>query len=124
MNPNTGMTDLDISKLSVDEATRKVLAHVLEDFAAPDPAKPWTEHVLRIPVPLGQFPVPELAPAALESAGFVHQRWEEKTAWCIGGQFRRRNVSFASTKFGLRAIIETDRELTPAPCRPPSSPPA
>jgi len=51
----------------------------------------------------------------LEWAGFVHQRWEEKTAWRIGGQFRGRNVSFASTKFGLKAMVETDQELTPAP---------
>lgn len=106
---------MDISKLSVDEATRKVLGHVLADFAAPDPAMPWTEHELSVPVPLEQFPVPELARAALESAGFVHQRWEEKTAWRVGGQFRGRNVSFASTKFGLKALVETDRELPPAP---------
>lgn len=106
---------MDISKLSVDEETLKLLAHVLADLTAPDPAKPWTGHELRLQVPSEQFPVPELARAALESAGFVHQRWEEKTAWRVGGQFRGRNVSFASTKFGLKAMVETDRELTPAP---------
>ncbi len=109
------MSDVDLSKLSVNEATRKVLAHVLADFAPPDPAKPWEVHELSVPVPLEQFPIPELARAALESAGFVHQRWEEKTAWRVGGQFRGRNVSFASTKFGLKAMVETDQELTPAP---------
>jgi hypothetical protein len=52
MNPTTGMTDVDISKLSVGEATRKVLAQVLADFAAPDPAKPWTQG-LGWPCPAG-----------------------------------------------------------------------
>lgn len=104
---------MEISALTADAEIQKVLSHVLADFAAPDPTKPWKAHELRIRVPSEDFPVPELARAALESAGFVNHRWEEKTAWRVGGQFRERNVSFASTKLGLKAMIETDRKLAP-----------
>lgn len=104
---------MDISDLIADTDAQKILTRILADFAAPDPAKPWKAHELRIPLESKDFPVPELAKAALESAGFVNQRWEEKTAWRVGGQFRGCNVSLASTKFGLKAMVETDRELAP-----------
>lgn len=105
---------MDISALQPDAEGEQILAHILADFAPHDPEVPWTGGELRCPVRADDFPVPELARAALAWVGFVNQPWDEKTAWRLGGRFRGTNVSFASTKFGLRMMLETDRELTPS----------
>lgn len=104
---------MDISALQPDAEAERVLAHILDDFAPYDPKFPWTGGELRSPVREEDFPVPELARAALAWVGFVDQPWDEKTAWRLGGRFRGTNISFASTKFGLRVMLETDRDLTP-----------
>ncbi|MBB3045640.1 hypothetical protein [Nocardioides soli] len=115
---------MDITSLQPDEETQRILGHILAEFAPDDPERPWKKGELRSPVQEGDFPVPELARAALVWAGFVNQRgWDEKTAWRVGGRFRDTNVSFASTKFGLRVMVETDRQLTPTENQPFTPPP-
>lgn len=115
---------MDITSLQPDEETQRILRHILAEFAPDDPARPWKQGELRSPAQEADFPVPELARAALVWAGFVNQRgWDEKTAWRVGGRFRGTNVSFVSTKFGLKVMVETDRQLTPTEDQPFTPPP-
>ncbi len=114
---------MDFTSLQPDQVTREILEHVLVDFAPYDPGRPWTGGELRSPVDGSHFAVPELAHAVLRWAGFVYQHWDEKTAWRVGGRFRETNVSFALTKFGLKAMVETTRELVAAKDQPFVPPP-
>ncbi|GAB2758315.1 hypothetical protein GCM10027020_08420 [Nocardioides salsibiostraticola] len=99
---------MDFAALEPNEKTAGLLKRIMADFAPDDPERPWTDGEMRIAVPMDQFPLPELARAALHWAGFVPQRWDDKTAWRLGGRFRDRNVSLASTKYGLRFMVEAD----------------
>lgn len=99
---------MDFAALEPNEKTAGLLRQIMVDFAPDDPERAWTDGEIRIAVPGDQFPLPELARAALRWAGFVPQRWDDKTAWRLGGRFRDRNVSLASTKYGLRFMVEAD----------------
>lgn len=103
---------MDFTDLRPDAEAQRILSHILVDFAADDPAQPWADGELRVSVREDAFPVPDLALAALVWVGFVDQRWDEKTAWRLGGRFRNTNVSFASTKFGLRVMVESGPEVS------------
>ena len=107
-----------MTSLKPDKETERILGHILAEFAPNDSARLWTKGELRTPVKDDDFPIPELARAALVWAGFVDQPWDEKTAWRVGGRFRETNVSFASTKFGLKVMVETDRELNEIEAQP------
>jgi len=112
---------MDMTALQPDPETERILRHIMSDFAPDDLERPWTGGEVRMPVKSEEFPVPELARAALAWVGFVDQRWDEKTAWRVGGVFCNTNVSFALTKFGLKFMAETDHALAPLedPARPP-----
>jgi hypothetical protein len=103
---------VDFTNLQPNVEAQRILNHILVDFAADDPAQPWAGGELRVPLRDDDFPVPHLARAALAWVGFVDQRWDEKTAWRLGGQFRNTNVSLAATKFGLRVMVETGPEVS------------
>jgi hypothetical protein len=106
---------MDIAALEPDAEAARILSRILAEFAPDDPEQPWTGGEIRVAVPMGEFQVPELVRAALLWAGFVDQRWDDKTAWRLGGRFRDQNISFSSTKFGLRIMVEThDRDITHA----------
>lgn len=99
---------MDFDALEPNVETAHILTRILADFAADDPEQPWTDGEVRIAVPADQFPIPELALAALRWVGYVPQHWDDKTAWRLGGRFRDRNVALSSTKFGLRFMVESD----------------
>jgi hypothetical protein len=102
---------VDIAALHPDVEAERILGHILGEFGAHDPNQPWSGREARIPVNADDFPVPELARAALAWAGFVNQPWEDKTAWRLSGRFRDHNMSFALTKFGLRVMLEVERDV-------------
>ncbi|RNL62695.1 hypothetical protein EFK50_13160 [Nocardioides marmoriginsengisoli] len=99
---------MDFDALEPSAETAALLSRIMADFAPDDPEQPWTDGEMRIAVPVDYFPLPELARAALRWAGYVPQRWDDKTSWRLGGRFRDRNVSLSSTKFGLRFMVEAD----------------
>lgn len=105
---------VDMKALTPGEEAQRVLERILHEFTPTSPTQPWVGGEMRMSVAELDLPVPELARTALDWAGYKNQRWEEKTAWRRDGTFRGRNVSLASTKFGLRFCVEMDAPGTTA----------
>ena len=103
---------MDITSLQPDEDTQRILGHILAELEPDDPERPWKKGELQCPVQEDDFPVPELARAALVWAGFASQSgWDGAPRQ--DGSSSRSNADVAAT---IATGVRDELALCPEYC--------